>query len=75
MFRKDLPYDNFKSHKKTGFHPLFRRYNFQKTTGVGGQIDPHPAVLELRLILNKDVIFSHNFTRIRKYHSKSWKVV
>ena len=46
IFRKDVPYDNFKSHKKTGFHPLFRIYNFQKTTG-GGQIDP-PAVLGLR---------------------------
>ena len=32
IFRKDVPYDNFKSHKKPGFHPLFRRYNFQKTT-------------------------------------------
>ena len=31
--------------KKQGFHPLFRRYIFQKTTGEG-QIDP-PAVLGL----------------------------
>ena len=38
IFRKDVPYDNFKSHQKPGFHPLLRRYNFQKTTG-GGQID------------------------------------
>ena len=34
-----MPYDNIKSHKKTGFHPLFRGYIFQKTT-VGGQIPP-----------------------------------
>ena len=34
-----MPYNSFKSHKKLGFHPLFRRYNFQKATG-GGQIDP-----------------------------------
>ena len=25
----------FKSHKKTGFHHLFRRYIFRKTTGEG----------------------------------------
>ena len=28
IFRKDVTYDNIKSHKKAGFHPLFRRYNF-----------------------------------------------
>ena len=38
IFRKDLTDDNIKSHKKPGFHPLFRRYNFQNTTG--GQIYP-----------------------------------
>ena len=51
FFRKDVPYDNFKSHKKPGFHHLFRRYNFQKTTGEGGQIDPPSAVLGLSLPL------------------------
>ena len=44
-FRKDVPYDNVKSHKKLGFHPLFRRYIFQKTT-VEGQLTP-PAILGL----------------------------
>ena len=39
IFRKDVPCDNFKIHIKPGFQPLFRRYNFWKTTGVGGQID------------------------------------
>ena len=32
IFRKDLPYDNIKSHKEPGFEPLFRRCIFQKTT-------------------------------------------
>ena len=27
---------NIKSHKKPGFHPLFKRYSFRKTTGGGG---------------------------------------
>ena len=31
-----MPYDNLKSHKKSGFYPLFRRYIFRKTTGGGG---------------------------------------
>ena len=26
IFRKDVTYDNIKSHKKPGFHPLFSRY-------------------------------------------------
>ena len=29
-----MTYDNIKGHKKPGFHPLFKRYIFQKTTGV-----------------------------------------
>ena len=33
IFRKDLTYDNIKSHKKLAFNPLFRRYIFRKTTG------------------------------------------
>ena len=28
VFKKDVTYDNIKSHKKPGFHPLFRRYIF-----------------------------------------------
>ena len=51
-----MAYDNIKSHKKPGFHPLFRRRSFQKTAGGGGgggggggaaQIDPR-AFLGLR---------------------------
>ena len=32
--------DNIKGHKKPGFHPLFRRYIFQKTTGMGVNLLP-----------------------------------
>ena len=48
-----MAYDNIKSHKKPGFHPLFRRRSFQKTAGGGAggggaaQIDPR-AFLGLR---------------------------
>ena len=37
-----MAYDNTKSHKKPGFHPLFRRQTFRKTAsrGAGAQIDP-----------------------------------
>ena len=49
-----MAYDNIKSHKKPGFHPLFRRRSFQKTASGGGggeggaaQIDPR-AFLGLR---------------------------
>ena len=39
MFRKDVTYDNIKSHKKKELHPLSRRYIYGKTTRVG-QFDP-----------------------------------
>ena len=48
-----MPYNDFKSHKKPGHHPLFRRYNLQETTRGGGvKLTPPPrppteAVLEL----------------------------
>ena len=41
-----MTHDNIKSHKKPGFHNLFRRYCFWKTTG-GVKLIP-PAVLRLR---------------------------
>ena len=44
IFAKYVIYDNIKSHKKTGFHPLFRRYICGKTTGRWCHID-HPIVL------------------------------
>ena len=46
IFRKDVTYDNIKSHKKPGFHPLFRRYIFRKSTkgGAGGKLTlPQPS--------------------------------
>ena len=43
-------YDDIKSHKKTGFHPLFRRYIFRKTTEKGSTGPPPPAVLGLILL-------------------------
>ena len=49
IFREDMTYDtydNIKSNKKPGFHPLIRRYIFQKTTG-GLKLTP-PAVLGLK---------------------------
>ena len=40
IFRKDVTYNIVKSHKKTGLHPVCRRYIFGKVTrGGGGQID------------------------------------
>ena len=47
--RKDVNYDNIKSHKKPGFHPLFRRNIFRKTTGEVKLISS-PAVLGLTLL-------------------------
>ena len=44
-----MPFDNIKSHKKPGFHPLFRGYIFWKATRGGDQIDS-PAVLGLRKV-------------------------
>ena len=51
IFRKDIPYDNIKSHKKAGFHPLCRRHIFQKTTG-GDQIDL-PSHFRFKSILSQ----------------------
>ena len=36
FFRKNVNYDNIKSHKAPGSRRLLRRYLFQKTTGEGG---------------------------------------
>ena len=34
IFRKDVTYDNIKSHKKVGFHPPSEKCIFGKTKGV-----------------------------------------
>ena len=52
IFRKDVTYDNIKSHKKPGFHPLFSRYIYRKTTRGrgerGGQLDLPQPILGLK---------------------------
>ena len=44
-----MTYDNIKSHKKPGLHPLSRRYIFGKTTGglKGAQIDLSASILRV----------------------------
>ena len=67
IFKKDMPYDNFKSHKKPRFHPLFRRYNFEKAAGEGGgQIDPRPFVLVLKILKKHGFNQSEYFLHIEK---------
>ena len=39
IFSKNLICDNIESHKKSGLHPLPRKYSFRKTT-AGCQFDP-----------------------------------
>ena len=36
IFRKDVTYDNIKSHKKPGLHPVPEKHIFGKITGGGG---------------------------------------
>ena len=45
IFRKDVPYDNIKSHKNPGFSACLKKIHFSKNPR-GAQIDP--AVLGLR---------------------------
>ena len=49
IFRKDAAFDNIKSQRKPGLHPLSRRYIFGKTTGgvKGGQIDLSTSILSV----------------------------
>ena len=53
-----------KSHKKPGFLPLFRRYNFQKTT-VGVKLTP-PAVLGLRAMRSSYLTRQNSWVAIEK---------
>ena len=48
IFRKDVTYDNIKSHKKARFHPLFRMYIFRKNTR-GIRLNPLPTFLGLNI--------------------------
>ena len=44
IFRTDVAYDNIKSHKKAGLHPLPRKHILEKITKeVGGQFNPPPS--------------------------------
>ena len=43
IFRKDVTYDNIKSHKKAELHSLSIRYIFGKTTGGGSNWPAHPG--------------------------------
>ena len=42
IFRKDIAYNDIKSHKKPGFLPLLRRYIFGKTVVVEVKLIPQP---------------------------------
>ena len=49
IFRKDVTYDNIKSHKNQGFTLSLEDTFLKKSTGGGSQTDPlPPAVLELK---------------------------
>ena len=50
-FRKNLTYDNIKSHKKSGLHPLSRKQILEKTIERRGQINL-PSSFRVNLILS-----------------------
>ena len=60
IFRKNVNYDNIKSHKKSEFHPLFRRYIFGKTTG-GVKLTPTPSLFRVEKI---DIYDLKNFHQV-----------
>ena len=82
-----MPYDNIKSRKKPGFHALFRRYIFWKTTegGRGGSNwlpPPSPVVLGLSALMKiqpiHHVIFDTTrlgFIQILHHCSSPWKII
>ena len=47
IFRKDVPYDNIKSHKKSGLHTLSRTYIFGEIPECGVKLSS-PAFLGLK---------------------------
>ena len=42
VFGENVAYDNIKSHKKTGFHPLSRKKHFWKNHRGGGKLTRQP---------------------------------
>ena len=55
-----MTYDNIKSPRKQGLHPLSRRYIFGKTTGGIDQSLPVPAFEGLKQILQSQKV--HKFS-------------
>ena len=53
IFKKDVTYDNIKSHEKPVLHPLSRRYILAKTAGEEGQIAPPLPPSPLQPFLKK----------------------
>ena len=73
-----MTYDNIKSHKKPGFHPLFRRYIFRKNTEKGVQTElPPPSHFKVKHSGKWKVIPINNekmkliVINIRKYKGKT----
>ena len=52
IFRKDVTYDNIKSHKKPGLNPLSRSYIFGKTTGGIKLTTLHPPLLSDKYLVH-----------------------
>ena len=55
-----MAYDNIKIHKNSEFHPLFRRYIFEKQKHRGIQIDPFllpPSLFRVKM---------HNILEVQK---------
>ena len=53
-----MTYDNIKSHKKAGFHLLFRTYIFRKTTGGVDRFKLN--ILDTLLVLDTRYLFIHS---------------
>ena len=64
IFRKGTTYGNIKSHKKTGFHPLLRRYIFGKTT-IGGHLSCCLQVLRIRVATAENYIVKEQFLLLK----------
>ena len=47
--RKNVCYDNIKSHKKAGLYPLFRKYSLEKTREGSNQLPVTPSNLRVKL--------------------------
>ena len=71
IFMEDVPYDNIKSHKKTGFHPPFRRYIFRKTTGERGG-GKFTGVVKLTVPPLPPSFFRVDFRLCRKFAWSCW---